>query len=77
MNTRVQSGVFGPRKSYIFPDYDIREGMITDRQKRQLTEAILSSWNESEEEKEEKLLMLPDLTESEATDYLLELTHWK
>ncbi len=66
--------MFGPRKGYFFPDYeDCRSTeMITEKQKRQLTAYILASGNESEEEKEEKIDALNELTQSEADDYIFE-----
>jgi hypothetical protein len=76
MITKNKSASLSPRKGYFCPEYE-SEGKITVAQRRQLTEAIMSNWNNSDEEKEEKVALLEELTASEADDYLAEITHWR
>ena len=76
---KIKCGMFGPKKGYFFPDYEDNRSaeMITERQKRQLTAYILAPGNDSDEEKEEKVDALNELTQSEADDYLFEVSRWQ
>ncbi len=77
--TKVKSGFFGPSRGYFWPDYEDNRSaeMITERQKRQLTAYILSLHNNSDDEKQDKIEALGELTKIEAEDYLCEVSRWQ
>ncbi len=76
MITKIRSGALGPRRGAIYQNYYQNDGMITERTRRQLIEHIQSSFNDSEDEKEGKIAGLSELTESEAVDYLFQITRF-
>jgi 3-dehydroquinate dehydratase len=76
--TKARCGMFGPRRGYFFPEYDTRsEEMINSRQRRQLTDYIMSLHNDDEDEKEQKLAQIEEMTSAEADDYLFEVSRWQ
>lgn len=78
MITKIKSSVFGPKRGYFFPEYEDNrsEEMIRPSQLRQLTDYILSLHNDSDDEKQEKIEALSELTQAEAEDYLFEVSRW-
>jgi len=77
MITKNQSNALSPRPGYYCQGYDTSSAdKITDRQLRKLTAYILSCANDSDDEKEEKINALQDLTEAEADDYLCDISRW-
>jgi hypothetical protein len=75
MITKIKGGLLNPKRGYFAPDYyeDSRSSdMISERQRRQLTEYILRQHNDSEDEKQDRIDALSELTQEEADDYLLE-----
>jgi hypothetical protein len=67
MITKINGGVYGPRKGYFFPEYDLRsEEEISPKQKRQLTDYIMSLHNDSDDE----------MSACEADDLLCSVSQW-
>jgi len=79
MVTKTKGNIFGPRRGYFFPEYEDNrsEQMIRPNQLRQLTDYILSQHNDSEDEKQDKIDALSELTQIEAEDYLFEVSRWQ
>lgn len=79
MSTKALCGSFNSRRNYYYPEYEDCHGdeMITDRQRRKLVDYIMSQYNDSDDEKEEKIEALNELTQDEADDYLAEVSRWQ
>lgn len=76
MTTKTAIANFeGPRRNYFFPLCE--EEMISEGQRRTLTELILC--NIDEEKREGYINQISDITKAEADDWILEFTmgRWK
>ena len=63
-------------KSYFFQEKD-RDGDISDSQRRKLVDYIMSIHNDSDDEKDEKIKQLDDMSYHEADDLLCSISHWQ
>ncbi len=63
-------------KSYFFQEKD-RDGGISEKQRRRLVDYILSIHNDSDDEKEEKIRQLDDMSYWEADDLLCSVSQWQ
>ena len=78
MITKIKGSVYGPRRGYFFPEYDLRsEEEISPKQKRQLTDYIMSLHNDSDDEKDLKIKQLDDMSYCEADDLLCSVSQWQ
>lgn len=76
-NTAIAS-FDGPRRGYVFPMEYVDEGMISDGQRRTLTNLIYT-YIQGESEQEARIRELDDLSFSEAEDCILDFSfaRWK
>jgi len=74
MTTKSKS-CFGPRRGYDFPEYYAREDMITDRQRRVLTNYIQTL--QDEHERERMLSELDEMSCDEADDMIFQVSKWQ
>jgi len=76
-NTAIAS-FEGPRKSYFFPMEYVDEGMISEGQRRTLTNLIYT-YIQGESEQEARIRELDDLSYSEAENCILDFifARWK
>ena len=79
MNTKARVGFFGQNRGAFWPDYEDNRSadMIQPNQLKQLTDYVMSQYNDSEDEKRDKIDALSELTQIEAEDYLFEVSRWQ
>jgi hypothetical protein len=73
MVTKTEASWF--EKDYSFPIEYLGEGAITDKQLKILTSLILQKVY-NEDEREQKLSQLSELSETEADDLIFNLSRW-
>ena len=65
----------GHKRNYDIQDYYVRDDVITDRQKRMLTDYIQTL--QDEDERDRLLAELDEMTEQEANEFLYEASRWR
>ena len=78
INNTAIAGFEGPRRGYVFPIEYVDEGMISEGQRRTLTNLIYT-YIQGESEQEARIKELGDLSFSEAEDCILDFSfaRWK
>lgn len=76
MVTKTKTNWFdGQEGNYVFPVEYIEDGMITRSQKKTLTDLILQNVYD-EDDREQKISQLSELSSSEADDFIFDLSRW-
>ena len=69
----IKSNSYYDLRSHYCPDVEEREVGVTNSQRQRLTDYINLLHNEDEDEKEQKLSQLDEMTETEAAEMLSEV----